>query len=96
MRDHNSALGIEDPGFDNIAVHADRIAEGLPPCHVLLNLNGAPSHALEFCCRYDTERVCRPRPKACGGSCPLKAPVASLCQRFGLCVPRNVRCVYNM
>ena len=58
--------------------HVDCIAAGAPHCHVLVNPCEVPSHVHKLCCRYDTERVCWPRPKACSGSCPLQAPISSL------------------
>ena len=63
-------------------VHIGCIAAGALHCRMFLDPHDAPSNAHELCCRYDPERVCWPRPKACRGSCPLKAPVASLRLRF--------------
>ena len=65
-------------------VHVDCIAAGAQNCYVLLDPCEAPFHAPDLCCRYDTEQVCWPRPKACSGSCPLQAPIASLGEGLGL------------
>ena len=52
-------------------VYVDCIATGARHCHVLLDPYETPSHDHELYCRYYTERVCWPRPKACSGCCPL-------------------------
>ena len=59
-------------------VHVDCTAAGAPLCYVLLKPYEASSNVHELCCRYDTERLCWPRPKAFRGSCSLYAPIASL------------------
>ena len=71
-------------------VHMGCIAAGAPHCHMFLNAHEASSNSHELFCAYDPKRFRWPHPKACGGSCPLKAPVASLRQRFGLPPPQRV------
>ena len=67
--------------------HVDCITAGGPHRRVPLDPYEAPSHAHELFCRYCMERDCWPRPKACSGSCPLQAPIASLGEGLGLSPP---------
>ena len=68
-------------------VHIGCIAAGAPQCHMSFNPHEMPSNAHELCCGYDPKQVRWPHPNVSGGYCPLKAPVASLRQRFGLPPP---------